>query len=294
MPGPVFVPRPTFDRQADLFRPDFIQPCKPVLRERLPVGPLWRYEVKHDGYRIQAHATSGGVRLFTRRGLDWTDRMPAICDAVAALGRDVILDGEAVMIAEDGVADFFALHAALARKSAPDAVLLAFDMLWLDGEDLRPRSLGDRVRLLDEMLAPEAADGIQRVEAVEGDGATILRQACELGLEGIVAKRIDKPYRSGEREDWIKVRCTRTDHFAVVGYEPVGRRGVSSLSIARLVDGTLMPCGRAGSGIGQEMSRGLRAALDAGNPVVVEIEHRGMTPAGGLRHPAVKGWVIEP
>jgi bifunctional non-homologous end joining protein LigD len=129
IPGPAIAPRPADARQPDLFRPAFIEPCKPLLRERLPTGPLWRYEVKHDGYRVQAHACEGEVRIYTRRGLDWTDRMPAIRDAVAALRRDVILDGGATILGEDEIADFFTLHAALARKHAPDAVLFAFDIL---------------------------------------------------------------------------------------------------------------------------------------------------------------------
>lgn len=294
VPGPVLTPRRSDARLVDLFRPGFIAPCKPVLRDKLPTGPQWRHEVKHDGYRVQAHAVGGEVRLFTKGGHDWTDRMPAIRDALGVLARDVVLDGEAAILGEDGIADFFALHAALARKSAPDAILFAFDVLWMDGEDLRERPLADRQEALARLLVGiDPGDGLAAVEPIEGDAVAIMRSACAMGLEGIVAKRIDKPYRSGEREDWIKVRCTQTDHFAVVGFAPGGRRGVSSLKIAKLVDTELVPCGWAGSGIGETMSRALRAALDAGRPVVVEIEHRGGTPAGELRHPVVKGWASD-
>jgi bifunctional non-homologous end joining protein LigD len=293
VPGPVIAPPRADARQPDLFRPTFIEPCKPVLRERLPAGPLWRYEVKHDGYRIQAHAIGNEVRLYTRRGLDWTDRMPAIRNAVAALGRDVILDGEATIVGEDGIADFFALHAALARKHAPDAILFAFDVLRIDGDDMRQTPLVERQDALAALLVGSEEFGLEAVEPIEGDAEAITRAACSTGLEGVVAKRLDRPYRSGQREDWIKVRCTRLDHFAVTGFAPAGRRGVSSVKIAMLVDAQLVPCGWAGSGIGEEMSRALRFALDAGHYVVLEVEHRGMTPAGELRHPVIKGWSVE-
>lgn len=291
VPGPVIAAR-VDQRQADLFRPSFVEPCKPVLRDHLPTGPLWRYEIKHDGYRVQAHAHEGEVRLYTRRGLDWTDRMPAIRDAVAALGQDVILDGEAAILGQDGIADFFALHAALARRDAPDAVLFAFDLLRLGDQDLRSHPLVERQAALSSLVV-DAPFGIETVEPIEGDAEAIMRAACGMGLEGIVAKRIDRPYRSGEREEWIKVRCTQVDHFAVIGFTPAGRRGVSSLSLAKLVEETLVPCGRAGSGIGEAMSRALREALDAGRPIVAEVEYRGATPSGELRHPVVKGWSTE-
>ena len=115
-----------------------------------------------------------------------------------------------------------------------------------------------------------------------------------MGLEGIVAKRIDRPYRSGEREDWIKVRCTRLGHFAVIDFAPAGRHGVSSLKLGMLVDDRIVPCGWAGAGIGEDMSRGIRTVLDACHHVVVEIEHRGGTPSGELRDPVVTGWSAEP
>lgn len=243
-------------------KPRWISRSSPVLRDRLPVGPHWRYEVKHDGYRVQAQAHAGEVRLFTKRGHDWTDRMPAIRDAVAALGRDVVLDGEAAILGEDGIADFFALHAALARKSAPDAILFAFDLLWLDDQDLRARPLSDRQAHLSELVAGDLEYGLAAVEPIEGDAVEIMRAARSMGLEGVVAKRVDRPYRSGDREDWIKVRCTKLEAFAVIGFDPAGRRGVSSLRIARLVDEAFVPCGWAGSGIGEEMARGLQASYD--------------------------------
>jgi bifunctional non-homologous end joining protein LigD len=121
-------------------------------------------------------------------------------------------------------------------------MLFAFDVLMIEGEDVRSRMLGERQAILFELLL-EAEEGIAAVEPIEGDSDAILRAACSMGLEGIVAKRIDRPYRSGDREDWIKVRCTQLDHFAVIGFDPAGPKGVASLKLAKLVDGELVPCG---------------------------------------------------
>lgn len=277
-------------RQPDLFKPaaSFIPPCKPILREHVPAGPHWQYEIKHDGYRIQAHASGGEVSLFSKSGRDYTGRLPAIRDAVAGLGRDAILDGEAVMLGPDHATDFFALHAAIAGKHAPEAVLYAFDLLSLDGEDLREEHLVTRQSTLAELLAGREG-AIMLVEHMAGNGTEMLRHACAMGLEGIVAKRRDRPYGSGERPEWIKVKCTQVEAFAVIGFDPAGRRGVASLKLARLFDDILIRCGSVGSGIGESASRELRAALDAGDHVVVEVEHRGFTPAGELRHPVFRG-----
>jgi bifunctional non-homologous end joining protein LigD len=143
------------------------------------------------------------VRLFTRRGYDWTDRYPAIADAAAKLkARSFTLDGEAVIAGADGVAMFDALHR---RRKATDAMLYAFDLLELDGEDLRPLPLVDRKAKLAKLLA-RAPAGIVFNEHTEEDGATVFRHACKLGLESIVSKRLTAPYRSGPSRDWLKVK----------------------------------------------------------------------------------------
>jgi bifunctional non-homologous end joining protein LigD len=277
-------------RQPDLFTPTFVPPCKPTLAGKVPVGELWQYEIKHDGYRIQAHLHEGEVWLFTKSGLDWTDRMPGIAEAVRALPvRSAILDGEAIMEDEEGVSDFFALHAALAQKRAPHAILMAFDLLSLEGVDLRDRALVERRGMLAETLV-QAAPGLDlSPHSLEG-GEGLLKAACERGLEGIVAKRRNSPYRSGRVESWLKIKCTNVEAFAVIGHEPEGRSGVRSLKLASLAGEALVPCGSVGSGLAGEVCRKIREALNAGQPVVVEVEHRGRTPAGELRHPVFKGW----
>ena len=123
---------------------------------------------------------------------------------------------------------------------------------------------------------------------VGGDGPAAFRAACEIGLEGIVSKRRSSSYSSGKSDAWRKAKCTTTAHFALLGYEREGR----SLRLARLDQGELVGCGSAGSGLSEAAVREIRAAIDAGRPVVVEIEHRGFTPDGELRHPVIRGWEI--
>jgi bifunctional non-homologous end joining protein LigD len=147
--------------------------------------------------------TARRCALFTRRGYDWTDRYPAIASAAAKLrAKSFTMDGEAVVVGADGVAVFEALHR---RHKASDAILYAFDLLELDGEDLRPLPLSARKAKLAKLLARKPA-GIVFNEHTDEDGATVFRHACKLGLEGIVSKRLAAPYRSGPSRDWIKVK----------------------------------------------------------------------------------------
>jgi bifunctional non-homologous end joining protein LigD len=181
----------------------FIDPCIPTLAAKPPSGPGWVHEIKHDGYRLIVRRDGKAVRLFTRRGYDWTDRYPVIAAAAAKLrAKSFTLDGEAVVVGHDGVAVFDALHR---RHKATDAMLYAFDLLEHDGEDLRPRPLSDRKARLARLLARPPA-GIVYNEHTEEDGAVVFRHACKLGFEGIVSKRLSAPYRSGPSRDWIKVK----------------------------------------------------------------------------------------
>jgi bifunctional non-homologous end joining protein LigD len=286
------VVRRADQRQGGLFdqAPAFVAPCVPTLVRTSPSGQDWLHEIKHDGYRVCCVLDRGKVGIFTKRGLDWADRMPGIAAALADLKlRSAVIDGEAVMVGADGISDFFALHAALARGSAPEAVLMAFDILHVDGEDLRGSALEDRRATLASLLSKPPL-WVQFSVEIGGDGPLVLRGACEMGLEGIVSKRRSSPYRSGKFDSWRKAKCTTTEHFAVIGAAPA-RGEVRSLRLARLDEsGELVPCGWAGSGLSVSDGRELRAALDAGRPVIAEIEHRGSTPAGELRHPVVRGW----
>lgn len=277
-------------RQAELFTTSFVEPCKPTLRAKAPSGDRWQFEIKHDGYRAQCHVNAGRVRIYTKSGLDWTDRFPAIRATLEALPvEDAVIDGEAVMMGPDGITDFFALHAAVTAKSAPDAFLYAFDLLHLDGHDLRPMMLTERRALLEGLVA-DAKPGLTFSEHVEEDGPRVAGAACELGLEGVVAKLRDAPYRSGRSDAWLKIKCARTDAFLVVGFAPDGRTGVRSLELADERADGLAPAGSVGSGLTAESSRLIRKLIDAGGRVVVQVEHRGRTPSGGLRHPVLKSF----
>jgi bifunctional non-homologous end joining protein LigD len=178
----------------------FVPPCIPTCALGPPAGPDWVHEIKHDGYRLQVRRDGDTVRLFTRRGYDWTDRYPAIAGTAAMIrlsrAKSFTLDGEAVVAGGDGVAVFDALHR---RRKVTDAMLYAFDLLELNGEDLRPLPLRERKARLEKLLS-RSRTGIVFNEHTDEDGAAIFQHACEMGLEGIVSKRLSAPYRSGRRE----------------------------------------------------------------------------------------------
>jgi bifunctional non-homologous end joining protein LigD len=168
----------------------FIDPCIPTLAAKPPAGPDWVHEIKHDGYRLIVRRDGATVHLFTRRGHDWTDRYPAIAGAAAKIrARSFTLDGEAVVCGEDGVAVFDALHR---HGRVSGAILQAFDLLELDGVDYRPLPLSQRKDRLARLLA-RAPAGIALNEHTDAMGELVFRQACAMGLEGIVSKRLTAP-----------------------------------------------------------------------------------------------------
>jgi bifunctional non-homologous end joining protein LigD len=165
----------------------FIDPCIPTLAAKPPSGPGWAHEIEHGGYRLTVRRDGKAVRLFTRRGYDWSDRYPAIAAAAAKPpATSFTLDGESVVTGDDGVAVFDALHR---RHKAADAMLYAFNLLELNGKDLRALSLGERKAKLAKLLA-RAPAGIVYNEHTEEDGATVFRHACKLGFEGVVSRSI--------------------------------------------------------------------------------------------------------
>ena len=187
--------------------PLFIEPCLPTISRTVPTGAQWAYEIKHDGFRFLAVRQGNQVRIYSRGGHDWSERLPAIADALLDLPvRSVMLDGEGVICGSDGKSDFDRMRACFSRQGAPEAFLYAFDMLELDGRDLRTESWARRRAALEQLLS-DAADGIRLCEHIEDvDGAVVFRQACVMGLEGIVAKHRDSRYRSGRTRDWIKIK----------------------------------------------------------------------------------------
>ena len=181
----------------------FIEPCLPSPAKKAPSGPDWIHEVKHDGFRILAHRDAAGVRLLTRNGHDLRRRFPFMAVAVAALpAKSCLIDGEAIVCDDNGVAVFDLIrgHGALAT-----AVHCAFDLLELDGADLRPLPLEKRKAALQRLLRGAHSSIVVNAH-FEADGAIVYRQACQLGCEGIVSKRLGSPYRSGRTRHWVKVK----------------------------------------------------------------------------------------
>ena len=180
-----------------------IEPCLPSPAKRPLAGPGWIHEIKHDGFRIFARLNATGVRLITRNGNDLTRRFPFVAMAVAALpATSCLIDGEAIMCDESGLAVFDLIRG---HRPLATAVHCAFDLVELDGEDLRRRPIEARKQRLAALLRG-AHSTIVLNEHYEGDGATVYQHACALGCEGIVSKRLGSPYRSGRSAHWVKVK----------------------------------------------------------------------------------------
>ena len=180
----------------------FIHPCQPTVASKPPSGPGWAHELKHDGYRLQIHIRDGRARLYTMNGYDWSNRYPLIVEEAARLNVTAIMDAEVVCTNGEGVPTFEMLHS---RCNDHLAFACAFDLLMVDGEDLRHLPFAKRKAALRKVLIADRGD-IQYVEHAEGHGDKLFAAACDLGLEGIVSKSLDAPYRSGKSKAWIKVK----------------------------------------------------------------------------------------
>ena len=180
-----------------------IEPCLPSPAKAPPSGPGWIHEIKHDGFRILARGDAAGVRLITRAGNDFSSRFPFIAIAVSKLPvRSCLIDGEAVVCDQNGLAVFDLIRG---HGSKASAVLCAFDLLELDGKDLRREPIEKRKMLLTKLLRGSQLSLVLN-EHFEEDGALVFSAACQLGCEGIVSKRLGSPYRSGRSSHWVKVK----------------------------------------------------------------------------------------
>ena len=209
--------------------------------------------MKFDGYRIEAHVGGGAVKLYTRTGLDWTRRFGSHV-AAALSGLDVksaVIDGEIVVLGKGGVSTFSELQLALSDGNGERMIFYAFDLLWLDGEDIRREPLIDRKEKLRDLMQGLDEQGQLRLsEHFAEPGKVMLEHACRMGLEGVVSKRADAPYRSGRGHDWVKSKCTLRQEFVIAGYLPsqAAGRGIRSLVLAYHKDGKLQPVGHVGTG----------------------------------------------
>lgn len=167
------------------------------------MGSDWVFEFKHDGYRLMVRKDGERVRIYTRRGADWTKRFPRVVAAVRLLkARSILIDGEGIVYDEQGMPNFALLHS---REHDSEVSLVAFDLMEFDGNETRKLPLLDRKTQLQRLLA-KAKDGIEFNGHIEGDGHMIFEHACKLGHEGIVAKRVDLPYESGRSRRWLKIK----------------------------------------------------------------------------------------
>ncbi|HUD27426.1 MAG TPA: DNA ligase D, partial [Novosphingobium sp.] len=226
-----------------------------TLVDTVPTGNLWMHEIKFDGYRALVAASGGGVRVYTRSGLDWTDKFAPLAARLAALDLPpCLLDGEVIARNAEGNPDFSSLQAVLKRghgsQTESDALEFhAFDLLELDGEDLAPLPQVERKERLESLLA-EAEPPIFVADHVIGAGESLYEAMCKAGQEGIIAKRVDAAYSGRRSRSWVKVKCTRRQEFVIVGWSKSSAKGrpFSSLLLGQYEGGTLVYRGKVGTG----------------------------------------------
>jgi bifunctional non-homologous end joining protein LigD len=295
--------------------PGFIEPALATLRPSPPTGAKWIHEIKFDGYRLQAQVRSGKVRLLTRSGLDWTDKFgKEIAAALADMPvTEAIVDGEVVVEGAGQASDFSALQADLSDARSDRLVFYGFDLLYLDGHDLRPAALIERKATLRRLL-PDSSPELRFSDHFEENGDLVLRHACRLSLEGVVSKLRDAPYRSGRCKDWLKSKCSARQEFVVAGYVPstVSNKTIGSLVLGYFDGGKLRYAGRVGTGFTNKVALDLfkrlepmqidkspfarkltaeetRQAHFVKPELVAEIEFRSWTAEGVVRHASFRG-----
>jgi bifunctional non-homologous end joining protein LigD len=250
--------------------PKFIEPQLATLVNAVPDGENWLHEFKFDGYRILCRIDNGRVSLLTRNAQDWTHHLAAVAQSAKKLDvGQALLDGEVVAFDDKGRHSFQLLQNALKHTGSPDLVYYAFDLLFLDGRDLLATRLLERKELLQRLLGSKAEPSntgrLRYSEHWLAQGRMLFDKACEMGLEGIIAKRSDAPYRSGRSKDWLKIKCSKNQEFVIGGFtDPAGARvGLGALLLGvHEESGALRYVGRVGTGFNDTMLRDLRARLD--------------------------------
>jgi bifunctional non-homologous end joining protein LigD len=291
--------------------PGFISPQLATLRDSPPQGKNWIFEVKLDGYRLQLHRKNAVTSILTRSGLNWTSKFSALESGAAMLAtRNAVIDGEVVSTDEEGRPNFSMLQADIADNRQDRMIYYAFDLLYLDGYDLRGSRLIERKKVLHDLLNETRPRGIVFSEHFDVSGAEMFKSACEHRLEGIIAKRADAPYRSIRSEDWLKIKCAMTGKYIIVGYVPGGHgSGLGAIRLGRKQGKGLIYAGKTGTGFNARNTTGLMKklkALEIPSPplkmpkkksdtkwvepkLTAKIEYRDITDDGYVRHSSFKG-----
>lgn len=254
VPGAVAAPLPTF-----------VEPALASACAKPPAGRDWLHEVKLDGYRLQARLDRGRVQLRTRNGLDWTSKFQVLAKDLALLPvKAAILDGEVVVEDRNGVSSFIELKLELSRTRGDRFVLYAFDLVHLEGWDLRAVPFGERRWLLERALGPSMGGRLRLTEMFETEGGTLFKHVCRLGLEGIVSKRRASKYVSGRVKSWLKTKCALREEFSVLGYSPstTSRKAIGSLALGYWKEGDLRYAGKVGTGFSHSVAEELWEKLD--------------------------------
>ncbi len=284
--------------------PGFIEPELATSVDKVPSGARWIHEIKFDGYRVQVHLKDGVVKVFTRRGNDWTNRFRKIAsDAWHVNAGSAIIDGEVVVPAADGTTDFSVLQNELKGRSAK-IVMVAFDLLYLNGRDLRGLPLHERKAVLKKIIADT---DVQFSESFEVDGREMYKHACKTGLEGVVSKLRDSRYRSGRTNDWAKKPCAQRETLPIAGFALDGKK-FDGIYVGRRKGKDLVYAGKVDHGFdpasAKELQARLKPLIRSTQPYAKKIAHRGVwvepslkaeieyrakSAEGKLRHPFFKG-----
>ena len=300
-------------RKAPL--PDFVPLQLATLKTEAPVGDEWLHELKFDGYRMLCHLNRGKAQFWSRNKKDWTEKFPSLSKALKTLpATTAILDGEVVVLDKAGHSSFQRLQQSMKGVTA-NFVFQIFDLIYLDGYDLRGTPLHERKALLARLLSGLKSDGPLRYsDHVVGNGPQFFKQACQYGLEGIVCKLADSIYESTRSRSWLKVKCSRRQEFVIAGYTPSKNDfpGFGSLILGVYDKGKLIYCGRVGTGFSIKQRLALQKTLDkiaqpampfatkpkdpglreahwAKPQLVGEVEFTEWTDEGSIRHPSFQG-----
>lgn len=292
----------------------FVPPMLAKLTDRPPSGPEWFHEVKYDGYRTLAWLDGKTVQLFSRSGLDWTEKYPPIEKALRSLKRKgTLLDGEVCWLDDDGHSHFSGLQEALKHGKTDRLVYFVFDLLTLDGEDLRELPLVERKERLETLLSKVDMESLRYSDHFTVPGDSIYKTSCAMGLEGIISKRADSTYSSSRSGDWLKIKCTHGQEFVIGGFTKPGgvRHGFGALLLgAHDKTGRLRFVGKVGTGFDNATLASLKRKLDRKRvketpfspepprerdvtwvepTYVAQVDFTEWTSDGILRHPVFRG-----